>query len=118
MASDPIEYVVYFDCVDRREHKIHSVLCGHYLNRKPEATTTRWSKCPYPSRRAAAEATGVTRECKRCKEEDADPPAPCRPAVASAWTIGGCVRRCRSAWRRTAAWWGRRRFPPFPGRRP
>ncbi len=108
MPSEETAYVVYFDLQDRRESKIHSASCVYYLGRDPEATTTRWDEGPYRSRQEAEAATEVTRGCGTCRPRDADPPGNCRPAVAPAWTIGGCVRRCRSAWRQMTAWWGRR----------
>ncbi len=63
MAGDEAGYVVYLDLQDRHESKTHRASCVYYLGRDPEARTTRWDEDPYPSRRAAAEATGVARGC-------------------------------------------------------
>lgn len=61
-----MSYVVYFDLDDGGENKIHNTTCHFYRNRKPDATTTEWSRRHYATKQDAIQETGVDRECKCC----------------------------------------------------
>ena len=61
----PTSKVVYTDCDDSRENKIHNTTCPYYRNRKRDARTTAWSR-PYASKRDAIQETAVDREAECC----------------------------------------------------
>ena len=60
-----MRYVVFFDLVKATENKIHPVTCKHYINRKRDASTVKWSR-EFDSKEEAIRETGVSIEAQGC----------------------------------------------------